>query len=441
MEYGTASYSSRPHGGTRATRSNVGGCRLSVTVVTFRDEPPTGDFARVDTRMQADAGVIDAIVAADRMIASMTAAKLELIEFAHTTQVGPMSHALAEREFRAELATALRISERSAETLIDEADVLARYLPSTRAALADGRITPRQARILIDELGGLDDNERDEIERRMLEAADQSATAFQRAVRRLRETRDADQAVDRHRRAFEKREVTTQPGRDGMGWLLVHLPASELLAIDSRLDDHARGLARLGADGRTMAQLRADAFVDVMLDRESRDSRRFGDAKPTVVVTVPISVLMGASETFAELVGYGPIDAQTARELTAEAPVLRRMLTDPRDDAMIALGRTRYRMTDDLRLWLAVRDGRCRFAGCFRRTAACDVDHRHAWADGGATDDGNLEHLCRGHHTLKHETRWRSEAIHPDGTIDWVSPTGRRHRSRPARAVGADPPP
>ncbi|MGB3909583.1 MAG: DUF222 domain-containing protein [Pseudolysinimonas sp.] len=421
---------------------------MSITVVTFRDEPSSDDFARLEARMDADAGVIDAIVAADRMIASITAAKLELIEFAHLTQVGPMPHALAEREFRAELATALRISERSAETLIDEAEILARYLPSTRAALAEGRITPRHASILIDELGNLDDDERAELEQRMLDAADQSATSFQRAVKRLRETRDADQAIDRHRRAFEKRDVTTQPGRDGMGWLVVHLPAPELLAIDSRLDDHARGLARLSADGRTMAQLRADAFVDVMLDRDSRDSRRFGDAKPTVVVTVPISVLMGASDTFAELVGYGPIDAATARELTAQAPVLRRMFTDPRDDAILALGRTRYRVTEDLRLFLAVRDGRCRFVGCFRRAAACDVDHKDDWAEGGHTDDCNLGHLCRGHHTLKHQTRWRIEAIHPDGTVDWVSPTGRRHRSRPARAVatrtteqvGADPP-
>lgn len=409
-------------------------------MVTFRDEPPSDDSARLGGQMAADAGVIDAIVAADRMIASMTAAKLELIEFAHLAQVGPMPHALAEREFRAELATALRISERSAETLIDEAEILGRHLPATRAALAEGRITPRQARILIDELGGLDDAERDEIERRMLEAADQSAAAFQRAIRRVRETRDSDQAVDRHRRAREGRQVTCQPGRDGMAWLVAHLPAAEALAIDSRLDDLARGLARLGesrGDDRSFGQLRADAFGDVLLDRDTLESRRFGDAKPTVVVTVPISVLAGASEKPAEIVGYGPIDDVTARELVGEASVLRRMFTDPRDDAILALGRTRYRVTDDLRLFLAVRDGRCRFTGCFRRVAACDVDHTQDWADGGHTDECNLGHLCRGHHTLKHQTRWRIEAIHPDGTVDWVSPTGRRHRSRPARAVGS----
>jgi hypothetical protein len=425
---------------------------LSITVVTFRDEPPSDDFARLEARMDADAGLIEAIVAADRMIASITAAKLELIEFAHLTQVGPMPHALAEREFRAELATALRISERGAESLIDEAEILARYLPATRAALAEGRITPRQAHILVDELGNLDDDQRAELEQRMLDAADQSATSFQRAVKRLRETRNADQAADRHRRAREGRHVTCQPGRDGMAWLVSHLPAAEALAIDSRLDDLARGLARLGesrGDDRTIAQLRADAFGDVLLDRDTLESRRFGDAKPTVVVTVPISLLAGNSGKPAEIVGYGPIDEVTARELVAEAPVLRRMFTDPRDDAILALGRKRYRVTDDLRLFLAVRDGRCRFTGCFRRTAACDVDHSQDWAEGGHTDECNLGHLCRGHHTLKHQTRWRIEANHPDGTVDWVSPTGRRHRSRPARAVstlrageavGADPP-
>lgn len=386
----------------------------------------------------AEGAVIDAIVETDRIIASLTAAKHRLIAFAHASVAGPGSHALAEREFRAELATALRISERAAESLIDESDILVTHLPATQAALADGRVTPRQARVLVDALALLDDEARAELERAALAAADQSATAFARTVRRLRETRDAATAVERHRRARDGRQVTCQPGVDGMAWLVAHLPAAEAVAIDSRLDDLARGLARDG-DDRTVGQLRADALADVLLDRDGRALRRFGEARPTVVVTVPIHVLAGA-DGLAELSGYGPIDPQTAREIAADAPVLRRMLTDARDDTMLALGRTRYRMTDDLRLFLTVRDGRCRFPGCARRTGASDLDHTRAWAHGGTTDADNLAHLCRGHHTLKHESRWRIEATHADGTLDWVSPTGRRHRTRPARAVGPAPP-
>lgn len=409
-------------------------------MVTFSPEPELG---RVLARLDAQAGLIEAIVTTDRMLSILTAAKLRMIEAAHEIQVGTLSHALAEREFRAEIATALRVSERAAETLIDEAIVLARHLPTTREALAEGRITPHQARVMVDELGTVDDDDRVDLERRALDAADQSTTAFARTVRRLRETRKPDEAVTRHEVARDNRNVSCQPGRDGMAWLIAHLPAAEALAIDSRLDDLARGLARLAPthDERTVGQLRADAFADVMLDRDGRALRRFGDAHPTVVVTVPIDVLTGATERGAELVGYGPIDAQTARDLTAEAPVLRRMLTDPRDDTLLALGRTRYRVTDDLRLFLSIRDDRCRFPFCARRTAATDVDHSRAWDDGGVTDPANLAHLCRGHHRLKHDSRWRLEATHPDGTMDWVSPSGRRHRTRPARSAGGTDPP
>jgi hypothetical protein len=119
-------------------------------MVTFAPEP---DMGKVLAQLDAQAGLIDAIVTADRMVSILTAAKLKMIEAAHEIQVGTLSHALAEREFRAEIATALRISERAAETLIDEAVVLARHLPTTQEALADGRITPRQARVIVDELG------------------------------------------------------------------------------------------------------------------------------------------------------------------------------------------------------------------------------------------------------------------------------------------------
>jgi hypothetical protein len=412
-------------------------------MISFRHEPEP-PAAAVLARLEADAGVIEAIVETDRMIATLTAAKLRLIDFAHDTQVGAMSHALAEREFRAELATALRISERAAETLIDEAHVLGRYLPATQQALADGRLTPRQARVIVDELARVDESERPDLERRALDAADQSATAFARTIRRMRETRDADRAAERHRTARDDRHVSCEPGSDGMAWITACLPAAEVVAIDSRLDDLARGLLRHG-DDRTLPQLRADAFADVLLDRDSRAFRRFGDARPTVVVTVPIDVLTGATEAGAELVGHGPIDAQTARELAAEAPVLRRMFTDPRDDTILALGRTKYRVSDELRLFLTVRDQRCRFPNCPRRAQASDVDHSHAWEHGGRTDPDNLAHLCRGHHRLKHDSRWQLEATHPDGTVDWVSPTGRRHRTRPVHAAGpppngADPP-
>jgi hypothetical protein len=37
---------------------------------------------------------------------------------------------------------------------------------------------------------------------------------------------------------------------------------------------------------------------------------------------------------------------------------------------------------------------------------ACDAHHLQHWADGGTTSLDNLVLLCRGHHTLIHNTPW-----------------------------------
>jgi len=365
-------------------------------------------------QMAADAGVIDAIVETDRMLATLTAAKYRLVAFAHATQTrghGAPSHALAEREFRAELAAALRLSRRAAADLIDEADVLTEHLPATLERLAAGDITPRHARVLADELGTVPAEEREGVERQALDAAAQSVNVFERAVRRIRESRSPEQAVERHRRAVDGRSVTLDPGRDGMAWLVAHLPAPEAVAVDSRLDAHARSLLKQG-DPRTLTQLRADLLLESLLGGEG-----LGDAKPTVVLTVPVTALQGRDDRMGELVGYGPVDAATARRLAGAASVFRRVFTDERDDAVLGLGRTRYRVTDDLRLFLAIRDGRCRFVGCTGRVTSADVDHGVAWAEGGLTDASSLAHLCRGDHTVKHGTRSRRRDIAPRAAI------------------------
>jgi hypothetical protein len=50
---------------------------------------------------------------------------------------------------------------------------------------------------------------------------------------------------------------------------------------------------------------------------------------PTVHVTVPVLALLGHGDEPAMLEGYGPIDVETARLLTANAPSLTRLLTHP----------------------------------------------------------------------------------------------------------------
>jgi hypothetical protein len=63
--------------------------------------------------------------------------------------------------------------------------------------------------------------------------------------------------------------------------------------------------------------------------------------------------------------------------------------------------------TEPQRQALIVRDRRCGFPSCNRRSQWCDVHHITGWVkDLGETNIDNLVLLCRRHHTLLHNGQW-----------------------------------
>jgi hypothetical protein len=255
--------------------------------------------------------------------------------------------------------------------------------------------------------------------------------------------------ADRQARARNDRRVCLEPAEDGMAWLSLYLEAERGVAILAHLDllagpggaeAVAAGADAAGAGAsvaagpdRTRRQLTLDLAADLLLgrSRESGAASPLGVVVPKVYVTVPVLTLLGHSEEPAELDGYGPIDADAARRLAAHAPSFRRILTHPETGAYLSYGRKSYRVPADLAGYLRVRDGGCRFPGCSRRAAGCDVDHTVDWAAGGVTRHDNIAHLCRKHHRLKHKTGWRMSQL-PNGDIRWTSPAGREYVSTPA---------
>ena len=141
----------------------------------------------------------------------------------------------------------------------------------------------------------------------------------------------------------------------------------------------------------------------------------------------------------AELGGYGTITAAQARELAAADAVWKRLITDPRSGELLDHGRTAYRPPAALAEFVRARDQHCVFPGCNRAAAGCDLDHRVPYPK-GSTSPGNLAALCRHHHRLKHETRWRVDK-RADGTYVWTSPTEIDYLNRPEPVVEADPHP
>ena len=377
--------------------------------------------------------LVESVVAVQRMMSSLAAARAELIDqvrqWSETVagtgsgQDGWSPAVVARRELVSELAAAMRMPERSVETLLAESAALQKDLPATRAALQTGAITYRHAKVILDHAWSLPDEARADFERAALPYAERLTVAkFNRKARVLREQMQPESIAERAVAAAAERSIEFTPAEDGMAWLSAHLPAHQAQAIYNRVTDLARGLQG-PEEHRTLTQLRADVFSDLLIEGET--GNLFG-VQATVLVTVPVLTLLGASEEPATLEGYGPIDAETARWLAAQAPSFMRLLTHPETGVVLSLGRTRYAVPKDLRTWLRVRDGTCRFPGCSRAARFCDVDHTDDWQFGGETRHDNLAHLCKLHHNLKHHTGWVVEQ-RGGGVLEWTSPLGRKY--------------
>jgi hypothetical protein len=94
--------------------------------------------------------------------------------------------------------------------------------------------------------------------------------------------------------------------------------------------------------------------------------------KPLVSVIVPITMLLGLDNQPGELVGYGPIPADLAREIAADG-TWRRLLTDPTSGTLLDYGRTTYTPPAGLADFVRARDLHCRHPICRQRAATADL--------------------------------------------------------------------
>lgn len=213
-----------------------------------------------------------------------------------------------------------------------------------------------------------------------------------------------------------------------MAYLGAWLPAETAHAAFDRLTRAAKSLQ--GPDEpRTLAQLRADVLADLLLNA-GLDAGPAAGIRAQVAVTVPVFTLLGLDEEPAELEGYGPIPAETARRLCAHAPSFRRLLTHPETGIRLSWGRSTYRVPADLARAVRHRNPACTFAGCRRAALHCELDHTRAFAEGGTTSLDNLGPSCRPHHRLKHTTGW-TPAQHPGGIFTWTSPASYAYATVP----------
>jgi hypothetical protein len=185
---------------------------------------------------------------------------------------------------------------------------------------------------------------------------------------------------------------------------------------------------------RTLTQRRADALVDLAAEAIAEGERggRPAVGLDTVLDIDTLAHQPDPASARCEIVGIGPIPIDTGLRLACDAAVARVVMRG--ESEVLDLGRRRRVVSPALRRAIVLRDRGCVFPGCRRDARWCDVHHCVPWELGGATDLANCLLLCRRHHVLCHEGRWRIRR-HDDGTVEVESPSGVVTRRPPCPAT------
>jgi hypothetical protein len=343
----------------------------------------------------------------------------------------------------AEIRVALRLTRTAADTELRFALELQRRLPAVWQALVTGRIDIHRARTFSSGTAYLPDATARLVVERVIESAGGLTTGELRArLEGLVIEADPDGAQERYESAVKTRRVVTEPSSDGTANLLgLDLPPHRVAAANRKVNHLARSLKTKG-ETRSMDQLRADVYLDLLIGKHHR-SKSDGQAGGTHL-HADLDTLVGLAAHPGELNGYGPVVADIARQVAEEQQDTewRWSVTDPATGQVLYDGVTRRRPSAALRRRVEARDQTCVFPGCRMPAVDCDIDHMKRWADGGATTEHNLAPACRHDNLLKEQHRWAYRRL-PNGRLpmDHQTRSHLHHQRHPAIAgqVGCVP--
>jgi hypothetical protein len=497
---------------------------------------PNVDLPALDALVEGLVQVQKQVSALQALEASMLSAAVDVVAATMAVRGIHDDQQLPWRELSAEIAAALRVSDRTVQARMGDAAALVQSFPAVHAALRDGRIDRLRARTIVDIGSSVPaGNAREAYESAALARAESLTVGrLGPACRAIADRLHPESIDERHTRARQRRRVGVTDLDDGMSRLFADLPSTLAHAVFDRLTQMAKtvqrgadaasptgaqaesdgetdtraeareetdagavdavaadaGAAAAGTaartadapidarvtgagggerrDARTLDQIRTDVFADMLLSGVP-DGHGPADLFDRIVARVQILVPAarldpaadGAGthsdgdgdlrdphvpESFrrvrvavgndtapsATLAGAGPIDTGTARILAGAARGWDRVFTDARTGGVLCVDR--HDPSAHLKRLLAARDEHCRFPGCRQPVRRCEIDHTIPYRHGGPTCRCNLEHLCKGHHILKHRSRWRVRQL-GDGILEWTSPTGRVYADMPAPRV------
>lgn len=324
------------------------------------------------------------------------------------------------------LAATAGTSLAAAKTEMQTSQAL-RSLPSTRAGMLDGSLSPAQGSVIAGAAVANPAAERDLLD----QAGRTNLRELQEAAGRARAAADADPEAT-HARLHRQRRVSRHTDGEGMVHLHAQGTPDEAAVVLTELDRLTDEIFReRPATGVTEAR---DTYVWDALVRMATRSRDGAGSETTRnprhlgLLRVDIEALRRGQvqgEELCEITGVGPVPVRIARQLLGDA-TLKLVITRGVDVANItSLGRG---PTAAMRYALLWSSPTCTVEGCSRtilehdhRTGAEFKDTRHTRLD-------ELDAMCSGHHDLHTHQGWA--LVHGQGKRPMVPPDDPRHPSR-----------
>lgn len=326
--------------------------------------------------------------------------------------------------------------------------------PRTHEAMASGRLTPKQGRLIGRALDQLPDpvtaSEREACETQLVDDAPRmDLKTFERAADRLvgsflPDEPDLDAAENtllerRERRAWERSEFWLVERSDGTATGGFRIPVAQAAALRVALDALTAPQVELPGPGGqpvrlderpSFAQRQGWAFAHLCELLPTDELPQTQNVGPLLTVTLDAETLRDTLAA-ATLSTGERLSAGQARRLACQHRLLPAVFDG--DSVPLDVGRGKRLFTVHQRRALAQRDRGCVFPGCDRPPGWCVAHHaRERWADGGTTDlaDGVL--LCPHHHRVLHADGWKVRFA-DDGMPELIPPAALDRRRRPRR--------
>jgi Restriction endonuclease len=341
---------------------------------------------------------------------------------------------LVGRGIASQVGLARRVSPFQASRYVGWSTILTTELPNTFAALQDGRVSEWRAMLVARETIWLSREHRLQVDAELAPQLEHLGDhKVEAEAKKIAYRLDPDGYMARTRGAEKDRHVSLRPAPDTMSRLTGLLPAAQGVSAYAALRKEAD--ARIAAgDQRGRGQIMADTLVERITGQSTVE-----DVAVEVNVVLDADTLVGDSDEPCHLDGYGPIPAQTARDLISGSTQawLRRLFSRPSTGDLIAMESRRRCFPEAQRRFIQLRDQTC-------RTPYCDAPIRHTdhvvpKEQDGPTSVRNGQGLCAACNFAKEAPGWHARPG-PNQRIVITTPTGHIYQSRPPDPPGSRPP-